>query len=184
MAWFRRSGGDAPELPQPGQFGPYYMQELINTGGMASIWLATDAQGRTFALRRLHHHLRFHLPSKRRFVRGCEILSKIDNHEYVIGYERHGKIDGDLYLLMEYVEGSNVKLLHARSDSTLEESIGNVLIDMAIALEHVHESGFIHLDFIGRFRLKYPTGINCQGVIIWPDKNHFPFRFDRYGPFR
>jgi len=27
------------------------------------------------------------------------------------------------------------------------ENIGNILIDMAVALEHVHESGFMHLDF-------------------------------------
>jgi len=147
MLWFRRRSGDEAEAPQPGQFGPYYLQELINSGGMANIWLATDQQGKAFALRRLHHHLRFSLAAKRRFLRGCDILSKIHNHEFVIGYEGHGKIDGDLYLLMEYVEGSNLKLLHARSDPVLTENIANVLIDSAIALEHVHESGFMHLDF-------------------------------------
>ena len=147
MSWFRRRSGDEAEAPQPGQFGPYYLQELINSGGMANIWLATDQQGKAFALRRLHHHLRFSLAAKRRFLRGCDILSKIHNHEFVIGYEGHGKIDGDLYLLMEYVEGSNLKLLHARSDPVLTENIANVLIDSAIALEHVHESGFMHLDF-------------------------------------
>jgi serine/threonine-protein kinase len=133
--------------PQPGQFGPYYLQELINSGGMADIWLATDNQGKTFALRRLHHNLRFNLVAKRRFLHGCEVLSQIHNHEYVIGYITHGKIEGDLYLLMEYVEGANLKLLSARNDPILGEQIGNVLIDMALALEHVHESGFMHLDF-------------------------------------
>ena len=29
----------------------------------------------------------------------------------------------------------------------LSENIGNILIDMAVALEHVHDSGFMHLDF-------------------------------------
>ena len=75
------------------------------------------------------------------------MLSKIHNHEYVIGYRTHGKFDGDLFLVMEYVEGENLKLLHARNDPVLIENIGNVLIDMALALEHVHESGFMHLDF-------------------------------------
>ncbi len=147
MAWFRRSGGDATELPQPGQFGPYFLQELINSGGMADIWLATDQPGKVHALRRLHHRLRFNVRAKRRFLRGCEILSKIHNHEFVVGYEGHGKIEGDLYLLMEYIEGENLKLLYARNDPLLAEHIGNVLIDMALALEHVHESGFMHLDF-------------------------------------
>jgi serine/threonine-protein kinase len=114
---------------------------------MANIWLATDSQGKACALRRLHHHLRFSTTSKRQFLNGCDVLSKIHDHEFVIGYLEHGKIDGDLYLLMEYVEGSNLKLLHARNDPVLTENIGNVLIDMAIALEHVHSSGFMHLDF-------------------------------------
>jgi serine/threonine-protein kinase len=85
--------------------------------------------------------------AKRRFLRGCEVLAQIHHHEHVIGYIEHGKVEGDLYLLMEYVEGSNLKLLQARSDPLLAENIANILIDMADALEHVHESGFMHLDF-------------------------------------
>ena len=138
---------DDRPAPSPGVFGRFYLQELINSGGMADIWLATDSQGKACALRLLHHNLRFSLSAKRRFLRGCEVLSKIHNHEYVIGYRTHGKFDGDLFLVMEYVEGENLKLLHARSDPVLIENIGNVLIDMALALEHVHESGFMHLDF-------------------------------------
>ncbi|PYJ84309.1 MAG: hypothetical protein DME22_13310 [Verrucomicrobia bacterium] len=146
MPLFGRSGAHDAELRRPGQFGPYFLQELINSGGMASIWLATDAQGRAVAIRLLHHPLRFNFAARRRFLRGCEILSKI-NHEHVISYIAHGKIDGDLFLAMEYVEGENLKLLCARADPVVTESIGNILIDMAIALEHVHESGFMHLDF-------------------------------------
>ena len=147
MSLFGRSDAGDVELRQPGQFGPYHLRELINSGGMASIWLATDAQGKACALRLLHHHLRLDFSAKRRFLRGCEILSKIHNHEYVISYLEHGKIEGDLYLAMEYVEGENLKLLFARADPVLTDNIGNILIDMALALEHVHESGFMHLDF-------------------------------------
>jgi eukaryotic-like serine/threonine-protein kinase len=135
------------EPAEPSQFGPYYLQELINSGGMADIWLATNQKGEAFALRKLHDRLRYNFIAKKRFVRGCEVLAHIHNHEYVIGYVEHGKIDGAPYLLMEYVEASNLKQLAARSDPVLGEYLGNILIDMAIALEHVHESGYIHLDF-------------------------------------
>jgi serine/threonine-protein kinase len=138
---------DAATAPPPGPFGRFYLHELINRGGMAEIWLATDQQNKTFALRRLQKTGRFDFTTKKRFLRGCEILSQIHNHEYVIGYCEHGKIDGLLYLLMEYVEGSNLKLLYARNDEVLQQFVGNILIDMAIALEHVHDSGFMHLDF-------------------------------------
>jgi serine/threonine-protein kinase len=132
---------------QPGPFGRFYLQELINSGGMADIWLATDAEGKPYALRKLHDRLKFNLLARRRFNRGCEILAHIHNHDYVIGYIEHGKISGVLYCLMEYVEGTNLKMLFARNDPVLAENVGNILIDMAVALEHVHDSGFMHLDF-------------------------------------
>lgn len=131
----------------PAAFGPYRLHELINSGGMADIWLATDAQGRTCALRKLHDRLRFNLLARKRFFRGCEILAQIHNHEYVIGYVEHGKIRTTPYCVMEYVESSNLKLLFSRNDAVLHEHVGNILVDMAVALEHVHDSGFMHLDF-------------------------------------
>jgi serine/threonine-protein kinase len=138
---------DGRPAPQPGAFGRYYLQELINSGGMADIWLATDADHKPFALRKLHDDLRFNLLARRRFVRGCEILASIHSHDHVIGYIEHGKISGTLYCLMEYVESSNLKQMILRNDPILLENVGNILIDMAVALEHVHDSGFMHLDF-------------------------------------
>ena len=138
---------DERPAPKPGAFGRFYLQELINSGGMADIWLATDQDHKAFALRKLHDSLRFNLLARRRFVRGCEILAHIHNHEHVIGYLEHGKINRTLYCLMEYVESSNLKQMFVRNDPILLENVGNILIDMAVALEHVHDSGFMHLDF-------------------------------------
>jgi eukaryotic-like serine/threonine-protein kinase len=140
------SPDDRP-APKPGAFGRFYLQELINSGGMADIWLATDAENQAFALRKLHDNLRFNLLARRRFNKGSEILASIHSHEHVIGYLEHGKINGTLYCLMEYVESSNLKQMIVRTDPILLENVGNILIDMAVALEHVHDSGFMHLDF-------------------------------------
>jgi eukaryotic-like serine/threonine-protein kinase len=131
----------------PGPFGRFYLQEKINSGGMADIWLATDAKGKAFALRRLHERLRFNFVARRRFVRGAEILSRIHDHERIIGYFEHGKISGLLYLLMEYVEAENLKELYARHDPVLLENVAQILIDMGEGLEHMHENGYMHLDF-------------------------------------
>jgi eukaryotic-like serine/threonine-protein kinase len=147
MLFKSRGKSSSDGAPDSGQFGKYYLRELINSGGMADLWLATDSEGSTYALRRLHADLRFNFTARKRFVRGCEILSKIHNHDCVIGYYEHGKIDGTLYLLMEYVEGANLKELYTTHDPVLLENVGNILIDMATGLEHVHESGFMHLDF-------------------------------------
>jgi eukaryotic-like serine/threonine-protein kinase len=134
-------------VPAPGAFGRFYLQELINSGGMADIWLATDSKGKAYALRRLHERLRFNLLARRRFARGAEILSRIHDHERIIGYVEHGKINGLLYLLMEYVEAENLKELYSRHDPVLLENVAQILIDMAEGLEHMHENGFMHLDF-------------------------------------
>src|ERR1041385_926884 len=88
---------DLATAPPPGAFGRFYLQELINSGGMADIWLATDEEGHSFALRRLHDRLRFNFLARKRFLRGCEILSKIHHHDYVIQYIEHGRIGRSLY---------------------------------------------------------------------------------------
>jgi serine/threonine protein kinase len=138
---------EASTPPRPQPFGRFYLQELINSGGMADIWVATDQEGHPYALRKLHDNLRFNFLARKRLVRGCEILSKIHEHESVIRYIEHGKISGMHYCLMEYVESSNLKMLFARGDEVLQESVGNILIDMAEGLEHIHDSGFMHMDF-------------------------------------
>ncbi|HSH16742.1 MAG TPA: serine/threonine-protein kinase, partial [Verrucomicrobiae bacterium] len=134
------------EHGQPGQFGPYYLHELINTGGMADLWIATDAAGKTCAITRMHPR-GFFDSMRKRFTNGCEILSHLHDHELVIGYLGHGKIDGCLYLAMEYLESSNLKQAIALGDERLSELAGNILIDCATVLEYVHENGYMHLDF-------------------------------------
>jgi serine/threonine-protein kinase len=131
----------------PGPFGRFYLQELINSGGMADIWLATDSNAKPFALRRMHERLRFNFSARRRFTRGCEILAKISDHENIIGYFEHGKAAGQLYLLMEYIEAENLKDLYGRHDPVLVENVAQILLDMAAGLEHMHGNGFMHLDF-------------------------------------
>jgi len=127
--------------------GRFYLHELINSGGMADIWLVTDQRGKTFALRKLKPELRFNLRSRRRFVRGCKVLSQLNESDFIVGYVEHGKLDGALYLLMDYIEASNLKLRFAQQDPVLTENAAQILIDMAVGLNDVHESGFMHLDF-------------------------------------
>ena len=138
---------DANQTPSPGRFGRFYLQEIINSGGMADIWLAIDARQKPYALRRMHQRLRFNFLARRRFIRGAEILAKIGDHDRIVGYVEHGKIAGQLYLLMDYVEASNLKELYAQHDPVLLENVAQILIDMAEGLEHMHDNGFMHLDF-------------------------------------
>lgn len=142
-----RTEDNSGAIAQSTQFGRFYLQELINSGGMADIWLATDSKNKPYALRRMHERYRFNFFAKRRFLHGCDVLATIPDHEQIIGYVEHGKIKGQPYLLMEYVEAENLKELYARHDPVLLENVAQILIDMATGLEHMHENGFMHLDF-------------------------------------
>lgn len=131
----------------PHLFGPYSLHELINRGGTAEIWTATDKEGQTFALRRLLGNGTVDKTARKQFLHGCKVLDKIKGHQFIIGLHGHGKIDGVDYTLLERVIGWNLKHLIMRNDPVLGEFVGNILIDSAVALEHMHEQGFIHLDF-------------------------------------
>ena len=48
---------------------------------------------------------------------------------------------------MEYLEGLNLKQAMVDETMDLGGLIGNILIDSAEALEHVHDTGFMHMDF-------------------------------------
>ena len=127
--------------------GRFYPHELINSGGIADIWRVTNERDKPYALRKLKPELRFNLRARRRFARGCQVLSQLNESDYIVGYVEHGKLEGTLYLLMDYLEASDLKLLLARHDPVLTENVAQILIDMAVGLNHIHESGFIHLDF-------------------------------------
>ena len=147
MGLFDILGGKNPQPGESGHFGEYDLQEVVNSGGMADIWLATDPDHHTVAVRRLHSELRKDSKAKKRFVSGCEILEKVCDHPYIVQYLGHGKVKGDLFLAMEYCEFPNLKILISRNDPVLEQYVGNILIDVAEALEHVHDKGFLHYDF-------------------------------------
>jgi len=142
--WLNKASADPA---QPGPFGRFLLQERVASGGMADIWLATDSQHRPHALRLLLPQLQADRAARKRFERGCEILEHVQSHPSVIGYFEHGRIDGRPYCLMEYIEGANLKEVYAAHDPLLTGNVAQILIDAAEALEHVHASGYIHLDF-------------------------------------
>jgi serine/threonine protein kinase len=167
---FGQSDPDTEAAPRPGRFGRFYLQELINRGGVSEVWTASDPEGRVFALRRMWDNRLRNFAERKRFFRGCEVLSQIHHNEYVVNYVEHGKIQGVPYLLMEYVAGSNLKLLLSRGDQVLAENVAQIIIDMALGLEQVHDSGFIHLDF------------KPENVLVTPNANVRLIDFDLARP--
>jgi serine/threonine protein kinase len=120
----------------PEKFGRYYLRELLNSGGMADIWLASDGRGKSYALRKLKREFRFSFSARRRFSRGNKIHSQLGDHEHIVGYVEHGSD----YLVMDYLEADNLKILFARQDPVLAENVAQILLDVAEGLNHIHET--------------------------------------------
>ena len=131
----------------PAGLDAFTSRSSINKGGVAEVWDATDQEHKHFALRRMWNNRLSNFAERRRFFHGCQVLSQIHHNEYVVNYFEHGKIERTPYLLMEFVAGANLKLLIGRGDEVLAENVAQIVIDMALGLEQVHDSGFIHLDF-------------------------------------
>jgi serine/threonine-protein kinase len=112
----------------------------------------------------------FNFTERKRFFHGCEVLSKIHHNEYVVNYVEHGKTEGTPYLLMDFVAGSNLKLLIGKSDPVLAENVAQIVLDMSLGLEQVHDSGFIHLDF------------KPENIIVTPNANVRLIDFDLAQP--
>jgi serine/threonine-protein kinase len=167
---FGKSQQGIESAPQPGRFGRFYLQELINRGGVAEVWSATDQNGKVYALRRMLNNSIFNFAERKRFFHGCEVLSQIHHNEYVVNYIEHGKIEGTPYLLMDFVAGANLKLLIGKSDPVLAENVAQIVLDMAQGLEQVHDSGFIHLDF------------KPENIIVTPNANVRLIDFDLAQP--
>jgi len=128
------------------KLGPYTLHEEINSGGMSEIWLATDETGRSVAIRLMRNNSTFAFTERKRFLTGAETLKACQDGNLIIGYVSHGKLGGELAVVIEYIEGENLKLLMAANDPVLTDNIAQVLLDFASAMEVVHDRGFMHLD--------------------------------------
>lgn len=127
-------------------FANFTVLDKINQGGMASIYLVADKQGQRLVLRMLTQSHRFNWARARQFKWGCKVMSKLD-HPNIVHYYENGYFNGARYAVIEYVDGPNLKEAILRNDPNLRANQRKLLTGMAAALAHVHERGFIHLDF-------------------------------------
>lgn len=127
-------------------FANFQVLEKIGQGGTADLYLVTDHGGRRFTLRVLRAEHRHSWRRLWRFRRENTLL-EIFNHPNVVHGFGHGKFRGQRYSIREYVEGGNLKDRILRSDPNLRVHRLKLLTGMAAGLAHIHEHGYMHLDF-------------------------------------
>ena len=91
----------------PSQIGPYLTERLLGRGSMAAVYLCRAESGEPVAVKWLEQD---HPPVLRRFMRECASLARI-HHTGVVGWRGQGSHQGRPYLVMEYVEGTDLRIL-------------------------------------------------------------------------
>jgi ABC-type branched-subunit amino acid transport system substrate-binding protein/DNA-binding beta-propeller fold protein YncE len=131
----------------PGEtFAGYRVEELVGRGGMGVVYRATDLSlERPVALKLIAPELAEDERFRARFLREPRLAAALD-HPHVIPIYEAGEHDGQLYLAMRYVEGSDLKTVLERERKLAPERALAVLAQIADALDAAHRRGLVHRD--------------------------------------
>lgn len=123
----------------------YVLQSLLGAGGMAEVWLAENRIGKKASIKILLPKLCDDDNVTSRFLMEAKIMVDL-NHRNIRQVYDFGEIDGRPCIIMEYLEGEDLKtrLKRGRKFSETElESWWNQLVD---ALNYTHSKGIVHRD--------------------------------------
>jgi serine/threonine protein kinase len=128
--------------------GKYRLNRLLGTGGMASVWSATNVfTEREFAVKFMLPQVARTPEAARRFLLEAKVSARI-NHPNIIEVIDVGQAeDGSLFLVMELLTGVSLDVGTRRQKPpmTVKEFMA-FMREVAVALAAAHRSGVIHRD--------------------------------------
>lgn len=147
-------GADEP-MPDPSQgptleevaaaFPKLEILRLIGYGGMGYVYQARQPDlDRMVALKILSPALRKDPAFEERFAREARVLGKLQHPNIVTLYE-HGESGGTFYLLMEYIDGVNLRQAMSAGRFTPEQALA-IVPALCDALQSAHAQGVWHRD--------------------------------------
>jgi eukaryotic-like serine/threonine-protein kinase len=132
---------------QPQPVPGYQMIKMLGRGGMGCVMLArSDKTGQAVAIKTLLPEVAVTDQALRRFMREIEVAAALD-HPNIVRFMESGTHNGAVYLVTEYVEGSDAARLADSQGGRLpyNEAI-NVVAQSLDALAYAHDLGYIHRD--------------------------------------
>ena len=124
--------------------GRFRIHTRLGAGGMGEVYAAEDTMlKRTVAVKRMDIRLRDDETSRKRFLKEAERASKL-NDPNIAGLYDILEQDGELFLVMEYIEGQTLRLRIERP-FTVEEFL-DLAAQSAHALVAAHDKGILHRD--------------------------------------
>jgi serine/threonine protein kinase len=141
--------GSAPAPPRPEDLAPLFphleIRELLGQGGMGVVYKARQVRlDRLVALKVLPPELGRDPAFAERFAREARALARL-THPRIVAVHDFGQSGGLFYLLMEFVDGVNLRGLLRQGRLKPEEAL-RIVPQICEALQYAHEEGVVHRD--------------------------------------
>lgn len=123
------------------------IDELLGSGGMATVYAATHRNGSRAALKVLHAELARDTAIRDRFLREGRIANKIDHPSVVQILDDDVSDQGEVFLVMELLEGETLEAHMRRQGGKLSiDEIFRIFDPVLELLTKAHEVGIVHRD--------------------------------------
>jgi serine/threonine protein kinase len=140
-----RATTKAPDTRAGRQFGAYRIIRQLGAGGMGHVYLALDTRlGRHVALKFLPPDLISDQVSLLRLVQEAKAASAL-NHPNILTIYDVGELDGEPFIVSEFVDGVTLRTALERDAVTAELAV-EITRQVASALSAAHAAGVIHRD--------------------------------------
>ncbi|MGZ6779642.1 MAG: serine/threonine-protein kinase [Mycobacterium sp.] len=129
-------------------FAGYTIVRLLGTGGMGEVYLAEHPRlPRRDALKVLPADICADSEYRQRFNREADIAATLW-HPNIVGVHDRGDVDGQIWISMDYVEGTDAaELLRDRYPKGMpEEEVLKIITSVGEALDYAHAQGLLHRD--------------------------------------
>jgi eukaryotic-like serine/threonine-protein kinase len=124
----------------------YRLLDFLARGGMASVWIGEDTLlARRVAVKTLHPELSADDALRARF-RNEAISSASIEDARIVGIYDTGEDDGVAYIVMEFVEGQDIRRLLGDRGPLSPYGAAGIARDVAMALDQAHRAGIVHRD--------------------------------------
>ncbi len=126
-------------------FPQFEVIEFIGRGGMGAVYKVRQPKlDRFAALKLLPQSLATDPAFATRFEREARLLARL-NHANIVSVYDHGQAGEFFYLLMEFVDGVNLRQAMRASRFTPAQALG-VVPKICEALQYAHDEGVLHRD--------------------------------------
>src|SRR5678815_1506506 len=143
---------------EPGtRLGPYEILAPLGAGGMGEVYRARDTRlNRIVAVKTLSPAFAHDPDRLARFEQEARLLASL-SHANVAGIHGLEEVDGNRYLILEYVEGESLQARLSRGPLPVAEAL-EVCRQIAAGLEAAHGKGVVHRDLKPANVMLTPSG--------------------------